>query len=162
MIEKDASKAEPSLIRLCYKYKFKPQFGEPCDEWIYAIKVKCNEILGSYNKRWLKVCELVFLPLLFGRFHMRIGGSCSLCLTFYWEASPSQAMVEAKHPKVDPEVAAIEAAEEITDEIVIKICNNIYDKVMMDHKCLTNSLLWILECNIKYFGWLCYFFLCHV
>jgi hypothetical protein len=34
MSEKDASDAEPGLVKLCYKYKFENKFGEPCDEWL--------------------------------------------------------------------------------------------------------------------------------
>jgi hypothetical protein len=45
MTEKDASDTEPRLIRLCYKYKYEDEFGEPCDEWLDSIEVKCNEIV---------------------------------------------------------------------------------------------------------------------
>lgn len=51
MTDKDASKIEPSLFRLRYKYKFETQFGEPCDEWLVAIEEKCNKILGNYSKK---------------------------------------------------------------------------------------------------------------
>lgn len=36
--EKDASKKEPGLVRLHYKYKFEAEFGEPCDERLEAIE----------------------------------------------------------------------------------------------------------------------------
>jgi hypothetical protein len=60
MIEKDASKAEPRLIRLRYNYKFKTEFREPCDEWLDAIEDKCNEILGNYSKKEAKALNLTF------------------------------------------------------------------------------------------------------
>jgi hypothetical protein len=50
MTEKYASTTELGQIRLRYKYKFEDEFGEPCDEWLDAIEVKCNEILGNYSK----------------------------------------------------------------------------------------------------------------
>jgi hypothetical protein len=50
MTEKDASDAEPRPVRLRYKYKFKDEFGEPCDDWLDSIETKCNEIRGNYNK----------------------------------------------------------------------------------------------------------------
>jgi hypothetical protein len=31
MSEGDASDAEPGLVRLCYKYRFEDEFGEPSD-----------------------------------------------------------------------------------------------------------------------------------
>jgi hypothetical protein len=50
MYEKDILDAEPGLVRLHYKYKFKEEFGEPCDEWLDFIEGKCNEILGNCSK----------------------------------------------------------------------------------------------------------------
>jgi hypothetical protein len=61
---------------------------------------------------------------------MCVGGSCFLCLTFYWEASPSQVMIEAKQYEADAEAVAFEATEKIADDIVLKICNDLYDEVM--------------------------------
>jgi hypothetical protein len=43
--EGDASDAEPGLVRLRYKYRFKDEFGEPSDGRLDYIEVKCNEIL---------------------------------------------------------------------------------------------------------------------
>jgi hypothetical protein len=34
MSEGDASDAEPGLVRLRYKYRFKDEFGEPSDGWL--------------------------------------------------------------------------------------------------------------------------------
>ena len=38
------------MIRLCYKYKFEYEFGEPGDGWLDYVEEKCNEILGNYSK----------------------------------------------------------------------------------------------------------------
>lgn len=32
---------------LNYRYKFRNQFEELCDEWLKAIESKCNEVLGT-------------------------------------------------------------------------------------------------------------------
>jgi hypothetical protein len=50
MSEKDTSDAEPRLVRLCYKYKFENEFGEPSDWWLDYVEAKCNEILDNYSK----------------------------------------------------------------------------------------------------------------
>jgi hypothetical protein len=60
MIEKDALEVESGLIRLCYKYKFKDEFGEPCDEWLDGIEDKCNKILGNYSKKEAEALSLTF------------------------------------------------------------------------------------------------------
>jgi hypothetical protein len=39
-------------------------------------------------------------------------------------------MIEAKQSEADAEVVAIETAEKIADDIVLKICNDLYDEVM--------------------------------
>lgn len=39
-----------SLVRLKYTYKFRNQFEESCDEWLYGIEAKYNEVLGNYVK----------------------------------------------------------------------------------------------------------------
>ena len=39
-----------SLVRMKYTYKFRNQFEEPCDEWIYGTEAKYNEVLGNYVK----------------------------------------------------------------------------------------------------------------
>jgi hypothetical protein len=46
-----ASVDEHELIRWRYTYKFESIFGDPCDEWLEAIEVRCNEILGNFNKK---------------------------------------------------------------------------------------------------------------
>ena len=43
MFEKDASDVEPRLIRLCYKYKFEAEFGEPSDGWLDYVEKKCKK-----------------------------------------------------------------------------------------------------------------------
>jgi hypothetical protein len=48
MIKKDASDVEPRLFKICYK--FENEFGEPCDEWLDSIEVKCSEILRNFTK----------------------------------------------------------------------------------------------------------------
>jgi hypothetical protein len=50
-MKEDASKIEPGLVRLWYRYNFENKFGEPCDEWLEAIEEKCNEILGNYSEK---------------------------------------------------------------------------------------------------------------
>lgn len=45
------SENEPDLIRLRYSYKFETVFGEPCDEWLEAVEIKCNEVLGNFKKK---------------------------------------------------------------------------------------------------------------
>jgi hypothetical protein len=37
-----------SLLRLNYTYKFRNQIEELCNEWLYGIEAKCNEVLGNY------------------------------------------------------------------------------------------------------------------
>jgi hypothetical protein len=59
-----------------------------------------------------------------------IGGSCFLFLTFYWEAYPLQTMVKTKQSEVDAEAIAIEAADKNADDIMMKICNDIYGEVV--------------------------------
>jgi hypothetical protein len=43
MSKKDASNVEPRLIRLCYKYKFEAEFGEPSDGWLDYVEKKCKK-----------------------------------------------------------------------------------------------------------------------
>jgi hypothetical protein len=84
------------------------------------------------NRRSPKTCRFCFALLIFYLLYMCIFGySCSLCLSFYSEVSPSQAMVEVRQPEADPKVVVIEATEKIADDIVTKFCNDIYDEVMM-------------------------------
>jgi hypothetical protein len=47
----EKEKKESELVRLPYQFKFKKQFKEPCEEWLDAIEVMCNEILGNYTKK---------------------------------------------------------------------------------------------------------------
>jgi hypothetical protein len=47
----EKEKKEGELVRLPYHFKFKKQFKEPCAEWLDAIEVMCNEILGNYTKK---------------------------------------------------------------------------------------------------------------
>lgn len=61
---------------------------------------------------------------------MCAGNSCFLCLAFYQEASPWQAIIEVKTSEVDAEKAVTNVAKKIADDIVLKICNDIYDEVM--------------------------------
>jgi hypothetical protein len=60
MSKKDASVAEPGLVRLRYKYNFEDEFGEPCDEWLDFIESKCNEILRNYSKLEAKAPHCAF------------------------------------------------------------------------------------------------------
>jgi hypothetical protein len=60
MSEKDASNAEPGLVRLHYKYKFEDEFGEPSDGWSDYIEAKCNEILGNYSKPEAEALQRAF------------------------------------------------------------------------------------------------------
>lgn len=39
------------LIRLKYNYKFRKQFKEPNDDWLYGIEAKCNKVLGNFMKK---------------------------------------------------------------------------------------------------------------
>jgi hypothetical protein len=39
------------LIRLKYNYKFRKQFKEPNDDWLYGIEAKCNKVLGYFMKK---------------------------------------------------------------------------------------------------------------
>jgi hypothetical protein len=76
------------------------------------------------------VCNFVCFTVLFYLFSMRAGGSYFVCLAFYWEASPWHAIIKVKQFEVDAEAVAAEAAKKIVDDIVLKICNDLYDKVM--------------------------------
>jgi hypothetical protein len=52
---------------------------------------------------------------------------------FYWEPSHSRAIIEVKPSEADAEKAATEAAKKIIDDIVLKICNDLYEEVMEGH-----------------------------
>jgi hypothetical protein len=60
MPEVDALDAEPGLVRLCYKFKFKYEFGEPSDGWLYYVEAKCNKILGNYSKPEVEALQQSF------------------------------------------------------------------------------------------------------
>jgi hypothetical protein len=47
----EGEKKKGELFRLPYHYKFKKYFQVPCQEWLDAIEVMCNEILGNYSKK---------------------------------------------------------------------------------------------------------------
>jgi hypothetical protein len=47
----EGGKKKGELIRLPYHYKFKKHFKVPYQEWLDAIEVMCNEILGNYSKK---------------------------------------------------------------------------------------------------------------
>ena len=68
--------------------------------------------------------------VLFDLFSMRAGGSYFFYLEIYWDASPSQAIIEVKQSKVDVEAVAVEAANKIMDDIILKISSDLYDEVM--------------------------------
>ena len=61
-VQKDASNAEPMLVKLRYKYKSEDKFGEPSDGWLDLIEAKCNEILGNYCKAKAKALQWIFAP----------------------------------------------------------------------------------------------------
>jgi hypothetical protein len=45
------TKKKHELVRLPYRFKFKKQFKEPCQEWLEMIETMCNEIQGNYTKK---------------------------------------------------------------------------------------------------------------
>jgi hypothetical protein len=49
---------EPRLIRLCYKYKFEAEFGEPSDGWLDYVEKKCKKkyLVTIVNQR-MKLCN---------------------------------------------------------------------------------------------------------
>jgi hypothetical protein len=48
--ETAAGSSEGGLVYLKYSYRYKSQFGEANDEWIEAIEVASDELLGAYTK----------------------------------------------------------------------------------------------------------------
>jgi hypothetical protein len=60
MFEKDASDAKLGMVRLCYKYKFEDEFGEPSEGLIDYVEAKCSEILGNYSKPEAKALQQAF------------------------------------------------------------------------------------------------------
>jgi hypothetical protein len=38
------------LVYLKYSYRFRNQFGKPYDEWLEAIELTCDEMLGAFSK----------------------------------------------------------------------------------------------------------------
>jgi hypothetical protein len=51
MSKLEGEKEKGEFVRLPYHYKFKKFFKVPCQEWLDAIEVMCNEILGNYSKK---------------------------------------------------------------------------------------------------------------
>jgi hypothetical protein len=53
-------------------------------------------------------------------------------LTFYWEVFTSQAIIEVMQTKVEAKAKATEAeaANKVADDVVWKICEDIYDEIM--------------------------------
>jgi hypothetical protein len=60
MSEKDASDADPGLVRLCYNYKFEDEFGEPSNGWLDYVETRCNKILGNYSKPEAEALQRAF------------------------------------------------------------------------------------------------------
>jgi hypothetical protein len=54
-MKEDASKIEPGLVRLWYRYNFENKFGEPCDEWLEAIEENATRFLVTIVKRRSKL-----------------------------------------------------------------------------------------------------------
>jgi hypothetical protein len=44
------SSSEGGLVYLKYSYHYRSQFGEPDDEWLEAIEVTSDDLLGAYTK----------------------------------------------------------------------------------------------------------------
>jgi hypothetical protein len=82
----------------------------------------------GYNQTSPKVCVFVLFYCSPDLLHMHNGNSYFLCLTFYWEASNSHAIIEVK-----PTEANVEAANRIANDIILKNCNDLYDKVIQGH-----------------------------
>jgi hypothetical protein len=61
MSEKDASDADPGLVRLCYNYKFEDEFGEPSNGWLDYVETRCNKILGNYSKPEAEALQRAFV-----------------------------------------------------------------------------------------------------
>lgn len=55
-----ASVNKPRLVRLRYPYKFESIFREPYDEWLEDVEVRCNEILGNFNKKENEALTVAF------------------------------------------------------------------------------------------------------
>jgi hypothetical protein len=60
MSKKYTSDVDHRLVRFHYKYKFKEEFGEPCDECFDSIEEKCNEILGNFSKAKVEALHRAF------------------------------------------------------------------------------------------------------
>jgi hypothetical protein len=48
------------LVNLKYTYHCRSQFGEPDDEWLEALELICNEILGNYTKKEYDALTVAF------------------------------------------------------------------------------------------------------
>jgi hypothetical protein len=45
-----AGSSEGGLVYLKYTYRYRSQFGKPDDEWLEAVEVTSDELLGAYSK----------------------------------------------------------------------------------------------------------------
>jgi hypothetical protein len=52
--------ARSSLIYLKYTYNYRNQFGELDDEWLDAIEVTSDELLGAYTKAEYEAMNTAF------------------------------------------------------------------------------------------------------
>jgi hypothetical protein len=48
--ETTAGSSEGGLVYLKYTYRYRSQFGEPDDEWLAAVEVTSDQLLGAYMK----------------------------------------------------------------------------------------------------------------
>jgi hypothetical protein len=47
----EARDIKGDLMGLKYTHKFRDDFGEPCDEWLDVVEVKCKEVLTNFVKK---------------------------------------------------------------------------------------------------------------
>jgi hypothetical protein len=53
--ETAAGSSEGSLIYLKYTYRYRSQFGELDDEWLEAVEVTSDELLGLIRRQRMKL-----------------------------------------------------------------------------------------------------------
>jgi hypothetical protein len=60
---------------------------------------------------------------------------------FCWEVSTSQVIIKVKHTEakakdtvIVAKAVAVRVAKKVVDEVVLKICEQIYDEMMQGHK----------------------------